>query len=218
MQYYNFINYIHIVDLSLLNFIDYSEVIQGSYQLVNDKFVINLNAKTKKILIAFILNNINDAIQYGYKNVIINTCKPMMNWRREIRNRAIRSYKYLIQDESVQLDLIKLNQFLEKTFERLPHYNINSLKKECNINNDIVNLSNLESVFGNVNFIELEDVDIYDAYPIIKNMFSSIGSVTFDTLRYNIINDGNCVYEHNLNFPDEILKNCHLQFLQKGLI
>ena len=41
---------------------------------------------------------INDAIQYGKTNVIVNTCKPMSNWRKTERNNAIRCFKYVVKD------------------------------------------------------------------------------------------------------------------------
>ena len=57
MQNYNIIDYIQIIDLSLLNFIDYLEVIEDSYQINSDgQLHLNLNAKNKKILTGFIIN------------------------------------------------------------------------------------------------------------------------------------------------------------------
>lgn len=220
MMSYNFINFIHIVDISLLNFIDYFEVIEDSYQIIDDKFYINLNTKNKKILTAFILNNLNDAIQYGKINVIVNTCTPMMNWRQKQRSKAIRSYKYLINDNSVKIDLIKLNQFLDKLFERLPDYNINIIKKEyekMDTSLDFIDLNHLQ-IIGNVKFIEFERIDNYDIFPIIKTLFSNLGSLTFDIINYNILTDGNYVYEHNSSFPDDLQEQVRLEFLQKGLI
>lgn len=51
MQYYNLINYTHIIDLSILNYIDYLDLIEDSYPTnENNQLVINLNSKNKKIL------------------------------------------------------------------------------------------------------------------------------------------------------------------------
>lgn len=214
---YNFINFLHIIDLSLLNFIDYCEVIQESYQLVNNKFQINLNSKTKKLLIALILSNINDNIQYGKTNVIVNTCRPMNNWRKEQRNNAIRCFKYVIKDQSVTIDKIKLNQFLENIFEKLPKYDIKKLNLEPQCK-DLININNLE-IGGKVKFIQFEDVDIIDGFYILQKMFSQMGCLTFDSTTYNLIDDGNCVYNHSLsNIPDDIKENIRLQFLEKGLL
>ena len=141
MQCFNFINFLHVIDLSLLNFIDYCEVIEGSYQMVDNQFLINLNAKTKKLLTALILSNINDKIQYGKTNVLVNTCRPMNNWRKEERNNAIRCFKYVIKDESVMIDKIKLNQFLENIFEKLPTYDLNKIKSQPQIQS-LININN----------------------------------------------------------------------------
>jgi hypothetical protein len=45
MQAFNIIDYIHIVDLSLLNYIDYLDVIEDSYEKREDKFLLNLSRK-----------------------------------------------------------------------------------------------------------------------------------------------------------------------------
>lgn len=217
MQCFNFINFLKIIDLSLLNFIDYCEVIEGSYQMVNNQFHINLNAKTKKLLIAIILSNINDAIQYGKTNIIVNTCRPMNNWRKEQRNNAIRCFKYVIKDESVLIDKIKLNQFLENIFEKLPTYDLKKLNlaPQCK---ELINMSNLE-IGGKVHFVQFENVDVIDGFYILQKMFSSFGCLTFDNTIYNLIDDGNCVYKHNMsNIPDDVKENIRLQFLQKGII
>ena len=218
MTCYNFINFLHIIDLSLLNFIDYCQVIQGSYQMIDDKFYINLNAKTKKLLVAIILNNINDAIQYGKTNVIVNTCKPMSNWRKTERSNAIRCFKYVVKDQSILIDKIKLNQFLENIFEKLPTYNIKKLKTALSEEQNLININNLE-IGGKVQFIQLENVDVIDGFYILKRLFNNIGCLTFDSTIYNLIDDGNCVYNHSLsNIPDDVKENIRLQFLQKGLI
>lgn len=217
MQCFNFINFLHVIDLSLLNFIDYCEVIEGSYQMVNNQFIINLNSKTRKLLTALILSNINDKIQYGKINVLVNTCRPMNNWRKEERNNAIRCFKYVIKDESVLIDKIKLNQFLENIFEKLPKYNLDKIKLEPQIQ-EIININNLE-IGGKVKFIQLENVDIIDGFHILHKLFANVGCLTFDDMNYNLIDDGNCIYKHNMsNIPNDIIENIRLQFLEKGII
>lgn len=215
MQVFNFINFIHIVDLSLLNFIDYSDVIDDSYH-INEKnqLYLNLNAKNRKILSGFIMNNINDNIQYGKQNIIINTCKPMQNWRQSEREKAVRSYKYKFIDESVSIDEIKFNQYLDTIFFKLPSLNLHKLSETYIGHNDISNLS-----FQNrVKCLTFNTLDIWDSYSILKFLLSNIGSLTFDTLNYNILIDGNYIYEHNSNFPNELINNVRLELLEKGII
>ena len=213
MQCYNFINFIRIVDISLLNFIDYSDLIQDSY-IINEqgKLCFNLNAKNKKIITGFIINNINDAIQYGKQNIIVDTCTPMQNWRQVERTKAVRSYKYCVGDESIYIDEIKLNQFLNKLFKRLPTLNT-KLLKDSSIENFKV-----RSIQNRIKCIEFDELDVHDAFTILGRFLSNIGILTFDSLTYNIIRDGNYVYEHNSSFPDNILQNVRLQLLQKGIL
>ena len=213
MQCYNFINFIRIVDISLLNFIDYSDLIQDSY-IINEqgKLCFNLNAKNKKIITGFIINNINDAIQYGKQNIIVDTCTPMQNWRQVERTKAVRSYKYCVGDESIYIDEIKLNQFLNKLFKRLPILNT-KLLKDYSIENFKV-----RSIQNRIKCIEFDELDVHDAFTILGRFLSNIGILTFDSLTYNIIRDGNYVYEHNSSFPDNILQNVRLQLLQKGIL
>lgn len=45
MQAFNIIDYIHIVDLSLLNYIDYLDVIENSYEKRDNQFLLNLTRK-----------------------------------------------------------------------------------------------------------------------------------------------------------------------------
>jgi hypothetical protein len=95
---------------------------------MNGQLTLNLSAKNKKILTGFIINNINNFIQYGKNNLIINTCKPMQNWRQFIRGNAIRSYKYKLIDNSIYTDMIKLNQFIDNLFSKLPTMNTKTLE------------------------------------------------------------------------------------------
>ena len=214
MQSFNFINFIHIVDLSLLNFIDYSDVIEDSYQINEQgQLILNLNANTRKILAGFIINNINDNIQYGKTNIIINTCKPMQNWRQIQRTKAIRSYKYKIIDESIYIDEIKLNQYLDTIYFKLPSLNLN------NIPDVISNKSVLEfNIKNNVKCLQFDTLDIWDTYSLLKTLLSNVGSLTFDSLNYNIIIDGNYVYVHNSNFTDDIRDIVRLELLQKAIL
>lgn len=215
MQSFNFINFIHIVDLSLLNFIDYSDVIDNSYQINEQgQLYLNLNANTRKVLAGFIINNINDNIQYGKQNIIINTCKPMQNWRQIQRNKAVRSYKYKFIDESVCVDEIKLNQYLDTIYFKLPSLNLNKISENYIGFNDISKFT----FQNNVKCLQFDTLDIWDTYSILKNLLSNVGSLTFDSLNYNIIIDGNYVYVHNSSFPDEIKDNVRLELLGKGIL
>jgi len=220
---------VRIVDLSLLNFLDYSDINEYNLYENNDgKFVVNLNMKTKKILEAFIINNINDNIQYGKNNIIINTCQPMQNWRQIERDHAIKSCKYKTVDSSVYIDEIKLNQNIDNFFKRLPKITekyisntFSSLDDTSAINIRHKNISDLMRkmyLTKNVNYIQINSIDICDMYKILKIYLSNIGDLNFDDFNYNIIVDGNDTYIHNCYFPDEILEEVRLKLLEKGIL
>jgi len=216
MQLFNIIDYVYIVDLSLLNYIDYLDVIEDAYQ-INDKqqFCLNLNSKNKKILTEFIINNINNNIQYGKQNIIINTCKPMQNWRQTLRGNALRSYKYKIIDDSIYVDMIKFNQFIDNLFEKIQHINLNKLLKGKTNNHDIqISLQN------KVKFLEYENLDIFDVITILNKLLTNIGSVNYNTLNYNniIVIDGNCEYIHNSVCPDETINIVHRNLIEKEIL
>ena len=52
---YNFINYLKIIDLSLLNVFDYLDINDQDSSLIlsDERIVLNLNSKTKKLLEGF---------------------------------------------------------------------------------------------------------------------------------------------------------------------
>lgn len=213
MQSFNFINFIRIVDLSILNFIDYLDVIDNSFTFNEyGQMVINLNAKGKKLLTEFIINNINDNLQYGKVNVIINTCKPMQNWRQIARNKAIRSYKYKFMDESIQIDEIKFNQFLDSIYKKLEKISIN------NCNYDSENYIHFNKLKNKVKCLSFEELDIWDSYGILKLLLKDIGTISFDILNYTTIIDGNYEYAHDMVFDEDILESVRLELLKKEII
>lgn len=221
MQNFNFINFVKILDLSLLNYIDYTNYdafySKDALLCTNDlgQMQINMTAESRKILISLILNNINNSINYGKTNIIINTCKPMQNWRQYERNSAIRSYRYVIQDESVAIDLIKFNQWMDKLYNKLPKLNIKNFSNEY-LNNKILN--NIDIYRQNILYIEFNELDVFDAYALLKEYLKYNGSLTFDDINYNIIADGNREYFHDLIFPDYIKDSVRHQLNSKGII
>lgn len=220
MQNYNFINFIKIVDLSLLNFIDYASYTDSYSEealMISNEYnqlQINLNPKARKLITSLILNNISNQIHYGKMNIIINTCKPMQNWRQYKRKAAIKSYKYVIQDESIAVDLIKLNQWLDKLYTKLPTINVK------NFNTEFLNITKLNNIntYNNIKYVEFNELDVWDAYRLLSDFLKYNGNLAFDKLNYNIISDGNREYAHDSNFTDEIKENIRLQLIEKGII
>lgn len=214
MLAYNFINFIHVVDLSLLNFIDYSDLIEGSCLYQDDgRIHLTLNAKTKKFLTSFVVDNINNALHYGKTNIVINTCKPMKNWRQTIRKSAVRNNKYCITDESIYIDELKLNAFVDSIFDKLPRLDLNK------VNNDTKELrKHVLKLNPNVSYLTFDTIDLWDANSLSKMLLTNVGSLTFDPVSYNLIKDGNQAYNHTSEYPQEIIDTFRLILTQKGLL
>ncbi len=214
MQSYNFINFIHVVDISLLNFIDYYELENGTLPInENGQIYLALTTTNKKILTSFIIDNINSLLHYGKINVVINTCKPMKNWRQYSRNAAVRNYKYKILDDSVYIDELKFNSFIDHIFNHLPKINI----KKINILRDQIGKYPI-SINSNIHYLEFQNIDITDIKNLTNMLLANIGSITFDLTNYNIIDDGNMIYEHNSSYSNEIIDEFRLTLAQNGLI
>ena len=217
MQHFNIINFIHIVDVSILNFIDYLDVIEDSYP-VNEygQLTINLTSKNKKILTGFITNSINNNIQFGKHNLIINTCKPMQNWRQNLRGCAVRSYKYKLIDESIHIDIIKFNQFIDSIFLKLPTLNLDKVSKTYLGENDILKFN-----FQNkIKCLQFEEIDNIDSINLLNVLLNSLGNVIYNTLNYTnlIVTDGNYEYAHSSGCPDEIVNSIRRNLLEKGIL
>jgi hypothetical protein len=214
MQTFNIINYIDILDLSLLNFIDYLDVIEDSYHISDDDGLLHLalTGKNKKILTELIINNINNNLQFGAINIIINTCKPMQNWRQTLRGNAVRSYKCKLIDSSIKIDEIQFNQFIDSIFKKISKQMIS----KTSANNTIFSIHNKY----NIKYIDSETIDINDFIFYLKRKLIYLGNVNCNTLNYNniIITDGNCDYSHSLECPDEIEETIRRNLLEKGIL
>lgn len=224
LKNYNIINYIKIVDLALLNLLDYSDIGDEKYSYFDDninKIVIDLNPNTKKLLEGFIINNINNEIYYNKTNIILNTCNPMKNWRQYERGKALKLNKCVVKDDSIYIDEIKLNAFINSIFEKIPLRTAVLVKKELSFFNNGKVLSSSVSIPAlkdEIKFLEFESIDLYDAEIILKHYLNSVGSLLISDLNYIIIRDGNCDYSHTQNISDMVLDDVRFQLLEKGII
>ena len=223
LKNYNIINYIKIIDLSLLNLLDYSEIGDEKYSYFDknmNKIVIDLNPNSKKLLEGFIINNINNELYYNKTNIILNKCNPMKNWRQYERKKALRVNKCYINDQSVFIDELKLNSFINSIFERLPSKTATLFKKDLFLSNQekIISSNVSIQVNNNVKFLEFENVDLNNAEIILKHYLNNIGSLLISDLNYIIIRDGNYGYSHSQDISNTVLDDVRLQLLEKGII
>ena len=223
LKNYNIINYIKIIDLSLLNLLDYSDIGDEKYSYFDDninKIVIDLNSNSQKLLEGFIINNINNELYYNRTNIILNTCNPMKNWRQYERKKALKVNKCYVLDQSIYIDELKLNSFINSIFEKLPSRTAVLLKKDLTFSkHEKVISSNVSiPINENVKFLEFENVDLYDAELILKHYLNNIGSLLISDLNYIIIRDGNYGYSHSQSISNTVLDDVRFQLLEKGII
>lgn len=220
IENFNIINYIKIVDVSLLNLLDYSDISEYQYSHYDEnmnKIVIDINAESKKLLEGFIINNINNELYYNRINIIVNTCNPMKNWRQYERGKALRINKCEILDDSIFIDELKLNSFLNSIFEKLPNKEA-TLVKKINFKNNSISSNISIPLNNNIKFLEFNEIDYYDVNTILKHYLSNIGNLLTIEPNYIIIKDGNMNYSHKERFPTDIWENVRFQLLEKGII
>jgi hypothetical protein len=162
----------------MINLIDYTDIASNALLLLLDelaqiqrnKLLVKLTKDEKEYLVAKIEELIADEIKFGHMNFIVATCYPANNWRRE-RSQETPLNKYILNDDSVKIDLHKLDKFLDKTFEKLKATNtINNRYYISNYHIDSCDLSTYLRCKW-----EFDDID-YTTYNYIlddvnKNLF-----------------------------------------------
>lgn len=208
LEIYNIINFLKIIDISLLNLFDYIDF-ENKSLITNDKFIINFDNKIKNIFESLLIGNINNNINYGKINIIVNTCNPKENWRNLEQNINNNSFKYIITDKTVHVDQLRFNVFLDNFFKK---------NEKLNLNNNFYNNSKKLQISKNIKFMSFESIDVYDIFIIIDSILSNFGIVNKDNFNYNIINDGNHVFLHGSSFVDNLVDKVRLSLINKGVI
>lgn len=217
---FNIINYLKIVDLSLLNIFDYLDFSNVTEDLttINDKLALTINPRTKKLLLeGFIINNVNNSIYYGKTNILVNSCEPYNNWRNSVEKINSKFGKCLISDDSLYVDDLKLNTFLNDLFQRLPNINAKLITKYFHKTfSSYVNISSKASL----KYLNLKEVDMFDTFSILDDILTNFGSVTLDDFGYHIIYDGNMNFNHgsNLKYDSSIIDLIKVQLIEQGII
>ena len=185
LENYNLINYVKIIDLSLLNIFDFIDINEGNGIIDNgSQLVLNLGTRNKKLLEGFIIDNISNMTYYNKKNILINTCLPSNNWRNR-KNTFKKTPRIGIRDKSIFIDEIKLNSFATSLFKRL----MNRQNSEDH--------KSVQSKTMKLYFLEFNSIDVEDIYDILKKILVPIGGkITSDGFSYNIIYDNNSVFGH----------------------
>lgn len=207
LENYNLINYLKIIDLSLLNLFDYMDIENSQYVLDSKgRIILNLNPKTRDLLETLLISNINNSIYYNKVNIIVNTCLPKDNWHNIEQIIDKPGQKYIVIDDSIYVDTIKMNMFFDNFFKKIEKNNIFGNKRTS------IALSN------NVKFICFKSIDIYDTFYIVNSILSNFGIIKKDNFNYNLIRDGNNDFMHGTSFVSELYDEVRLMLMNKGII
>ena len=139
----------------------------------------------------------------------------MQNWRADLRGNAVRAYKYQIIDESIYIDILKFNQFLDSIFNKLLTLDISK------VSNITIGKNTCELKFKqSIKCLEFENVDKADIISTLNRLLKNIGFVNCNTNNYNtiIIKDGNYEYIHNSDCSDEIMDEIRRNLIEKGIL
>jgi len=166
-------SYITIVGHSLLSLIDNTKT-------KNNVFNLKLTKDEQEFLRYQICSNIKNNIHYGYKNILIRSCKPQLNWRQQERGKKIKNFSILIDDNHIDLIKIDIQKF---------EYFLNSFWN-----------NKLSKLIPNIAIIDEINMDTTDLLKCINEFFPKSGYI--NEYYYNILSDGNSKYSHEMKIPD----------------
>jgi len=186
----NVINYVNICSNAVLALFDneslYTIDTEGCY-------CIDLKNKDIRNLLHFYIKTmVQNEYQYGKNNIVINTCRPSDNWRKEMRGSALKACKYQITDENFKINKIKLEDILERTWT--------ILSKELN----------------KFIWITHKNIDIFDLIIIMQKLFNGHLNIAHST--YILLTDTNNDYIHYDNIDSKFVTEIEMMFRNKKLI
>ena len=198
----------------MLSLFDYVDLNDDKLMLVeDDRLLLKFSANCKRLLEGFVVSTINDSTYYGKHNILLNSCKPEKNWRN-IEKRAPKKVMLKIKDASVFIDELKFNSFVADLYKRLP-----TISTVLNKKNAWQNSVSKIPVYiqKDVEFLQFDDIDLFDSYTALDKILSSFGIVNKDDLNYNIIEDRNCEFSHD-GIVSELFERVRLELIKKGII
>lgn len=180
-------NYTEICSLSLSSLVDVMDI-----QPVNGKIFIDMRkSEVKEVLEYYLKSFVCSQYHFGYRNVMLGTCRPFDNWRKNERGASIRASKYaLTEPENFDIDANSLEIFLDRKFK--------SISKQ-----------------SNMCFISMPELDYFDMVMLMKE---ALPHVTVHPTHYYFLRDMNNDYMHTMEFPDTIRTNLEIKMRQNKLI
>jgi hypothetical protein len=183
------VNFVEVCSNALLAIVDNEE----SFEKIDNVYNININKRFKDYISFYINSNLKNCRMFGYKTIIVNTCKPFDNWRKDERGCPIRGQKYALTDtDSFSIDKIKLENILENEWKKVK-------KKE----KDFI-------------FLNFNTVDYIDAVSIIKKEL--LTNVCIKPTHFFMIRDINIEYMHLGNISKSIYSEVEIKLRTNNLI
>lgn len=194
MKYIKLVNFVDICSNSFLKVID--DVYDKAY-FVQDQILINLDTpRIKKLLEYHTQENLKQRLRgYGEIKIVINTCRPWDNWRKELRGSAIKASKFTVTDSSLIINNRRLEIELDKIWR------------------------STQLIFNNVHFIEHPHLDSFDL-DLLINARIGANFISTNNNRFLTIQDSNQQYLRNLQdtIPDYLVSEVERSLVNLGLI
>jgi hypothetical protein len=194
MKYVKVSNFVDIASAAFLNVVN--DIYDKIYYSDQEKIPIDITDPRSKKLFEYYLNEEIRKTKRGYGEVriLVNTCKPWDNWRKEIRGSAIRATKFNVVDQSILINNRKLETFLDQYWNR------------CQIDPGIHYLSHSE-------------VDAFD-YEIVITKLIGKSFVKLPNHRFLTISDSNSEYIRGLqdSIPGYLYTEVESNFRELNLI
>ena len=208
-------NYRDVINYAVMRYLDQ----ENNFIYVDNKIYIDIRSNSvKKRLQYNIIDCLLDHYTYNKENILLNTCKPLNNWREPLPNDIITdqyNYKYNISDDSVYVDLNLFNRFLDNLFKKIPKIIDAEYQQD---ENDARLLINKKKQFT---LIEFQNIDITDILSIFKNHYQDLSITILNNtiFNYNIIEDNNdVVYMHGGDINITLLEQIRLTLIEKGIL
>lgn len=191
MGYYNIVNYIDICSNALLAIIDNDECIIERIDNIDN---IIINNKLKQLLFFYIKSFIKEKHCYGKQNILLNSCNPFENFRKNENDITLTQPKYEIADKQYfNIDLQLLEKILEKIWYKL----------------------RTDDLLGRFIFLSHKNIDIVD---FINIMRIYIDNLYIDKCHYFFLEDKNNEYLHYNNIEKKLIFEVETELRRNELI
>ena len=194
MKYVKVSNFVDVASGAFLNVIN--DIYDKIYYTDQEKIPIDITDNRIKKLFEYYLNEEIRKTKRGYGEVriLINTCKPWDNWRKEQRGSALRATKFNIVDQSILVNKNKMENFLDLYWNR------------CQFD-------------PSIHYVNHNEIDAFDYEQIIVNLIGK-SFVKLPNKRFLTISDANSDYIRSLQYdiPDYLKLEVENNFRKLNLI